>query len=287
MNLEQWLAPERLVLAAEAPDIDAVVAAAARVIAPATDLPPETIAAALTEGAGGGGFAIGDGVAVPHAEVEGLAAPVGALVVTREPIGIGAVDGVPADIFFVVVAAPGDPTGHLLLLAHLAGLAHSRVLRAGLRRVTDTEEAWALLEAASLRRQSEAQTGATAAARPATDHYLAVLAIAGEQAVDALLVALLDQGFDDASIVEAQTLHDAATTEVPLFAGFREVFGDPGGRRVFLVEVAADRRQWLLDVVQRTCEERRAREASVSIVPLSSRWRWRPPSRRDAPASTE
>ncbi|HWN68120.1 MAG TPA: hypothetical protein VNM90_10810, partial [Haliangium sp.] len=166
-----------------------------------------------------------------------------------------------------------DPRGHLLLLAHIARLARSRVLIDGLRQVRTAADAVALIAAAELR---HADAPATATA-PAATHFLALISVAGEKTVDALLVTLLDQHFGDAAIVEAQSLRDAATHEVPLFAGFRDIFGDPGGRRVILLEVAADRIDALSVTVRRVFEECKPAAGSFSLVPLQSHWTWTPP----------
>lgn len=278
MQLEQWLARERIVVKTPAARISDVVTAAAGALAPATGLDEPAITAAVTACLDEGGYAIGNGVAVPHAEIEGLRAATAALVITAEPIDIGALDGEPVDLFFVIVAQPDDPRGHLRLLADVAMLAQSRLVRAALRRATSADEAWDLLEAAALRTAVAPATSRGSEPR----HCLAMITVNGAQVVDALLMKLIAHGFQSASVLEAQTLEDAAASEVPLFAGFREIFGDPGGRRVFFFEMELERTDWLIEVVRQLCEERRAGAASVALMPLDLRWRWEP-----APAPAE
>jgi PTS system nitrogen regulatory IIA component len=70
------------------------------------------------------GTGIGEGVALPHARVQGLARPVASLARLDPPIDFEALDGRPADLV-VMLLTPSDRGGdHLKALAKL-----SRVLR--------------------------------------------------------------------------------------------------------------------------------------------------------------
>ena len=62
----------------------------------------------------------GAGVAIPHARLPGLAAPVAALGVVEPGVDFGAPDGVPARIAVLVVAPDGDDQIQLELLAEVA-----------------------------------------------------------------------------------------------------------------------------------------------------------------------
>jgi PTS system nitrogen regulatory IIA component len=273
MTPQRWLRPSLVLLDVPADGVGDIVKATARAAAAVTGVDAAVIEQVLRQATANPGFAVGGGVAVPHADIPGVEETVVALVRTTRPIPVQAMDAQPADLFFVILSRPNDPKAHLLLLAHLARLARSRVLLDGLRQAPSAEEAVALVEAAELRHT--ASTGSTAA--PLATSFLALISVAGEKAVDALLVTLVDQELGDASILEAQSLHDAATQEVPLFAGFRDIFGDPGGRRVILLEVPADRVDALSAAVRRVFEETRPAEARFSLLPLHSHWLWTPP----------
>lgn len=272
-NPPPWLRPSLILLDTPADAIDDVLRATAHAASAATGVDATLIEDRLARSADGGGYAVGGGVAVPHADIPGLDETAVALVRTSQPLPVQALDGEPANIFFVILSRPNDPRGHLLLLAHLARLARSRVLVDGLRQVATPADAAALIEAAELRHT----VAATPVSTPTATHYLALIMVAGEKAVDALLVTLLDQRFGDASILEAQSLREAATQEVPLFAGFRDIFGDPGGRRVLLLEIPADRIDALSVTVRRVFEESSPAEASFALLPLQSRWTYTPP----------
>jgi PTS system nitrogen regulatory IIA component len=273
MTTPLWLRPSLILLDTPADTVDDVLRATAQAATALTGTDAVVIEDKLRRAIEGGGYAVGGGVAVPHADIPGLDETSVALVRTTRALPVQALDTQPADIFFVILSRPNDPRGHLLLLAHLARLAQSRVLADGLRQVSTPLEAAALIEAAELRHA----VTATPVSTPTATRYLALISVAGEQAVDALLVALLDQRFGDASIIEAQSLDDTATQEVPLFAGFRDIFGDPGGRRVIMLEIPAERIDTLSVTVRRVFEEHPPVMGSFALVPLQSRWTWTPP----------
>lgn len=273
MTTPRWLRPSLILLDTPADTVAEVVHVTAHAAAASTGVDAILIQDNLERATGKGGYAVGGGVAVPHADIPGLDETAVALVRTTQPLPVQALDAQPADLFFVILSRPNDPRAHLLLLAHIARLARSRVLIDGLRQVGTAAEAAALIEAAEMRHTAMT----TPVSTPTATHYLAMIAVAGEKTVDALLVTLLDQRFGDASILEAQSLRDAATQEVPLFAGFRDIFGDPGGRRVLLLEVPADRIDALSLTVRRVCEECQPAAASFSLLPLQSHWTWIPP----------
>lgn len=280
MFSENWLEPSLILTGVAVSAMNDVLKAAAGVLGAASNIDPARIEHVLNGASQHGGYSIGKGVAVPHAELEGLAAPLVAIVLTKDPIAVQAIDGRPADIFFVVLSRPDDPKRHLLFLAHLARLAQSRVLCDALRQARSTDEVIELIQAAELRHAA----GALAPQQSHTvTHHLAVVSMSGEQAVDALLVYLIDQGFDGASIFEAQGVREAATREVPLFTGFREIFGDPGARRMLLLEIATARIDELAAAVRRICNEYKPEDARISFLPLHSFWAWEPP-RPAAPA---
>jgi PTS system nitrogen regulatory IIA component len=273
--MSAWLPAEAVLLDVDVPTLSAAVAAAIPRLAELTGLERAAITHPLEEATRESDFALGAGIAVPHASIPGLPAPAVVFVRVATPLDIGAIDRLPADLIFVTVFPAGDSAGHLRFLAHLAHLSHSRVLRDGLRSALDAAEVVALVEAAEARGAASPRAPTLA---PAAETYLAVISLAGEKAVDAVLVELLDCGLEDATILDAQSASEAASREVPLFAGFQDIFGDPGGRRVILAFVSADQLDDVSAMVGRVCEERAAASGEVWFMPLASRWKWTPAS---------
>jgi mannitol/fructose-specific phosphotransferase system IIA component (Ntr-type) len=263
-----WLNPTLVLAGLAVDDPHELVDAVARTMATARGLDAERVRTALTEAMKLEGWSLGGGVGVPHAELEGLTEPAVCLVVTSAPVDLPSIDARKPDIFLFIVAPADDPEGHLLLLARLARLAQSRTLLEALRKAPSSDDVVALVRAAERRHQPGAPGAMSSGS------VLIVIAIAGEKAVDALLVELVDRGLDEATIVEAQSLREATTREVPLFAGFHDIFGDPGGRRVILLDAPASESVAIMDAVRRIATEHGARQVSISVVALESHWHY-------------
>lgn len=267
MLADGWLKPS-LIFAGLAP---ASVQDLARTVAPSiaalAGMDRSAIEAAFLDAMQGEGVSLGSGVVIPHIEIEGVEQTMISLMTFAEPLGVKTTDGRAADILFFVLAKP-DPYAHLLLLAHLARLAHSRTLLDGIRKATTPEEVLNLVRAAEMR-LGIIHPGTPPA--PAT-RALVIVSVSGEKMVDALIIDLVDLGFADACILEAQSLREAAAREVPLFAGFRDLFGDPGGRRVMIVDVALDRADGVVEAVRKAAELHHPNDVRVFVLPVAARW---------------
>lgn len=275
MATDNLLRPKLIALDIDATRLSDMAGSAAQLLARYAGMSEAAIAGALAESIRTPGFAIGAGVAVPHADLENVPEHMVAFVRTRAGIAIESVDGVPADLFFVLLARRDDPREHLHVLARLARLAQSRVLLRGLRGAQSAEEVIDLVHVAEARGALNlvpAPPPPQQERQPATGEQLVVVSVAGEQTVDRLLVALIEAGLDHASIVDGESLEEAATKEIPLFSGFGDLFGDPGGRRVILARVSTERAQEILQMVRQLCETYPPKAADVHILPVHESW---------------
>ncbi|MGE3302548.1 MAG: PTS sugar transporter subunit IIA [Hyphomonadaceae bacterium] len=80
---------------------------------------------------------LGEGVALPHAQIAGLDRPLAAFGRLEQPADFRALDGRPADLVFLLIS-PGGP-GHLKALAALARFARRAPAREALRAAPDSE----------------------------------------------------------------------------------------------------------------------------------------------------
>lgn len=80
---------------------------------------------------------IGSGIAVPHAELPGLAGAVALLAVLQPPVEYGAIDGEPVELCFLVLVPTGGGREHLELIARVAQLCSHPYFTAGLRNARD------------------------------------------------------------------------------------------------------------------------------------------------------
>jgi mannitol/fructose-specific phosphotransferase system IIA component (Ntr-type) len=266
MIKDAWLRPALVLLQVETTSPRQLVKAVAEAMAKAEGRDAAQVEVAFQEAMSGDGFSLGSGVAIPHTQIDEQETLV-CLATTREPMLLPTIDGRPPDIFFFILSKQ-DPQSHLLLLAHLARLTRSRTFLDGLRRARTDNDVAALVEAAELRQGATLRKPETPLA--AAPHALIVLSVSGEKLVDALLIDLVHHGFADACVLEAQSLREAATREVPLFSDFRDLFGDPGGRRVVLLEAPMAETSAIVGSVERVCEEHGGGDARISVIPADS-----------------
>ena len=263
-----WLHPSLVVLQAAADSAEALVDVATTPLSVASGLDPDRLRRVFAEALRANGFSLGSGVAIPHVALDELSETLVCLVTLQAPLPMPSIDDVAPDVFFFILTKR-DPRGHLALLAHLAALARSRALLAGLREAQTVDEVIALVDAAERRARPD---GRTPDALPTT-HVLVLVSVSGERLVDEILVELVDRGLDDATVIEALSLREAATKEVPLFAGFRDIFGDPGGRRLLIVEAPVQEAPHVVERIRQLCEEHGTVDVAVTVLPVQLRWR--------------
>ena len=80
-----------------------------------------------------GGTGVGDGVAIPHARLKGLAAPKAVLAVLDPAVDFDAADGRPADIIILLLSPEDAGADHLKALARISRLLRRQDIRDGIR----------------------------------------------------------------------------------------------------------------------------------------------------------
>lgn len=86
-----------------------------------------------------GSTAIGQGVAIPHAKIEGIKNLIAAFGLSKKGVEFDSLDGEPAYIFFLLVA-PQDSAGpHLKALARISRLLKDKYFRDNLRACQDAK----------------------------------------------------------------------------------------------------------------------------------------------------
>lgn len=88
--------------------------------AKALDIDPSVVLAGLIEREQAGPTGFGQGVAIPHAKIEGLSRIYGLFVRLAEPVDFKAIDGKPVDIVFLLVSPPDAGADHLRALAAIS-----------------------------------------------------------------------------------------------------------------------------------------------------------------------
>jgi nitrogen PTS system EIIA component len=113
-----WLEPEDVLCGVEARDCRGALEIASAAIAERHALDPALIQRALWRREQVGSTALGHGIAIPHARIEGIDRPLTLFMRTRDAIEFGAPDGHPVNnILAMLVPADGNTDDHLQFLA--------------------------------------------------------------------------------------------------------------------------------------------------------------------------
>ncbi|HEY7726681.1 MAG TPA: PTS sugar transporter subunit IIA [Anaeromyxobacteraceae bacterium] len=149
MSLADLLVPDGVLeIAGSTPA--AVLAELAAPVARAHRMEPARLVAALAEREKLGSTGVGDGVAIPHARVAGLAALAASFGRARAGVDFRAVDGRPVRLFVALLAPDQSAGQHLQALARVSRMLKSAAFReaalaapdaAALRQVLAAEEA--------------------------------------------------------------------------------------------------------------------------------------------------
>lgn len=145
MPLQDLLAPDRIALLVDAGARDAVLDAAARLLAGDSPSATPAIAGALRDREGLDSTGIGHGIAIPHARSHAFDQARGAFLRLREPVDFGSADGQPVDLVFAMAVPRHFTQQHLALLSELALRFSDAAFRAALRAARDVDALRALL----------------------------------------------------------------------------------------------------------------------------------------------
>lgn len=92
-----------------------------------------------------GSTGVGEGVAIPHARLAGLSAPVGGFLRLAHGVDFEAIDDRPCDLIFMLLAPDGAGADHLRALAQVSRFFRQVAVRDGLRKARNENEIKALI----------------------------------------------------------------------------------------------------------------------------------------------
>lgn len=108
-------------------------------------LPEAAILDALNRREALGSTGVGEGLAMPHAPIEGLAEPFGLLARLERPVAYEAIDGAPVDIVCLVLTPVNGGKGRIDALACIAKRLRPADIRERIRKAAGGEDIYALL----------------------------------------------------------------------------------------------------------------------------------------------
>jgi mannitol/fructose-specific phosphotransferase system IIA component (Ntr-type) len=147
MRLSEFLRSDFVVSHLEARDVEGVLEEVSAQAGSAGVAPKEIVAQKLLEREKLHTTVMGAGLAIPHATVPGLSAPVLGVALAREPIAFGPEDADPVRVFVVLLSPPGHEREHVKILARICRLTrHDRFIDR-LEAATDEEGVIQVIEA--------------------------------------------------------------------------------------------------------------------------------------------
>ncbi len=140
MDLSSIIQPEHTFIGVAATTKWRGLQAIAEKAAKAFEIDERKIITALESRESLGSTGIGNGIAVPHAVIEGMTHPRGLLVRFARPLDFEAVDDVPADIAFALLFGESNRGEYLNVLAAIARKLQSPQIVAAMRAAKSAEE---------------------------------------------------------------------------------------------------------------------------------------------------
>lgn len=145
MELAELIARDALVPALKASSKKQVLNEIANRAADAYDLNHRRVCEGLMERERLGSTAMGHGVAIPHARIDGIDRIVGVFARLDRPVDFEAADGEGVDLVFCLLAPEEAGADHLRMLAKVSRLFRDQDTRAKLRATADANALYALI----------------------------------------------------------------------------------------------------------------------------------------------
>jgi PTS system nitrogen regulatory IIA component len=133
MKMSDFIAPENVLVRLQVKDKPQLLTELSRRAAAPLLMDVRTILGALTAREELGSTGIGDGVAIPHARLEGLRTLFGLFAHLERPIDFAAIDDKPVDLVFLLLSPTGADSDHLAALASVSRRLRDRSLAERLR----------------------------------------------------------------------------------------------------------------------------------------------------------
>ena len=152
MTVDEIIAAEDVLVGLRAPAKGALLDALATRAAARLGLGAAAILAPLVRREDLGSTGVGEGVALPHARLEGVTRPFGLLARLRDPVDYDAVDDRPVDVVCLLLRPAGDESRTLNALACVARRLRDPETAAALRGARDAAALHAIIGGRALSR---------------------------------------------------------------------------------------------------------------------------------------
>lgn len=145
MEIVEMLGPSSVLAGLRATSKKQVLQELANHGAEASGLTARTIFDALIERERLGTTGVGNGIAIPHGKLPGIARIYGVFAKLERPVDFEAIDEMPVDLVFLILAPEGAGADHLKALAKISRLLRDRGVCEKLRQATSSDALYAIL----------------------------------------------------------------------------------------------------------------------------------------------
>ena len=147
MEIVDLLAPTAVIASLKAQSKKQLLQELSEHAAPLVKLPERRIFETLIERERLGSTGMGQGIAIPHGRMTGLARITGCFARLESPVAYDAVDNQPVDLVFMLLAPDNAGADHLKALARVSRLLRNQATCEKLRAASEPEVLYALLTA--------------------------------------------------------------------------------------------------------------------------------------------
>jgi PTS system nitrogen regulatory IIA component len=137
MEMAELIEPDRVIIGLHVPDKPRLLGELARRAALALGIDAASVLEALSQREELGSTGIGQGVAIPHARVEGLPHSFGLFARLERPVDFAAIDAQPVDLVFLLLTRTDAGKEHLAALACISRRLRDHDVTAALRAAKD------------------------------------------------------------------------------------------------------------------------------------------------------
>ncbi|MGO4574169.1 PTS sugar transporter subunit IIA [Microvirga sp. 2TAF3] len=148
MEIQNLLSPADVMLRLRVADKTALLRQLVHHLASRLELDAREVLDAVLRREGLGSTGMGERIAIPHARLDTLDRPAGALAILAQPVDFDAIDGQRVDTVFLLLLPGTSQIGQLNALSCVARRLRDPNLRAGLRRAKDSAAAYQMLASA-------------------------------------------------------------------------------------------------------------------------------------------
>lgn len=145
MELADFIGPDRVIAGLRVGGKAQLLSELSRHASKALGIPVPVILDALSAREALGSTGIGQGIAVPHARIEGLQRIFGLFVRLERPIDFAAIDAQPTDLVFLLLTPASAGSEHLAALASISRRLRDREVAQKLRRTKGERDLYVLL----------------------------------------------------------------------------------------------------------------------------------------------